>query len=81
MPFLFLPTLAGWNVKTTTEELLEVFKDFQPQYKSLLALAQDVTLWQMRVVPELPAWTRENACLLGDAAHATFPSEYLDQGM
>lgn len=52
---------------------MEVFKDFQPQYKSLLSLAQDVKLWQIRAVPKLATWTKGNACLLGDAAHATFP--------
>ncbi|KAK0206708.1 FAD/NAD(P)-binding domain-containing protein [Desarmillaria ectypa] len=68
----------GWNVPVTQEILLEFFKDYHPRFKRLLELADNIHLWQMRVVPQLETWINKRACLLGDSAHASLPT--LGQG-
>ncbi|KAK0482059.1 FAD/NAD(P)-binding domain-containing protein [Armillaria luteobubalina] len=68
----------GWNVPVTREDLLEFFGDYHPRFKRLLQLANNVHLWQMRVVPRLDTWINKRVCLLGDSAHASLPT--LGQG-
>ncbi|KAK0461975.1 FAD/NAD(P)-binding domain-containing protein [Desarmillaria tabescens] len=68
----------GWNVPVTQEKLLEFFKDYHPRFKRLLELADNIHLWQMRVVPRLETWINKRVCLLGDSAHASLPT--LGQG-
>ncbi|KAG7449471.1 FAD/NAD(P)-binding domain-containing protein [Guyanagaster necrorhizus] len=69
---------VGWNVPVTQESLLDFFKDYHPRFKRLLELADNVHLWQMRVVPRLETWINKRVCLLGDSAHASLPT--LGQG-
>ncbi|KAJ7059651.1 hypothetical protein C8F01DRAFT_1145259 [Mycena amicta] len=66
-----------WNITTTKSAFLSVYADFAPQYTAMLSLIPDtapVHLWQIRALPLLPRWTRGRAALIGDAAHATFPT-------
>ncbi|KAJ7734828.1 FAD/NAD(P)-binding domain-containing protein [Mycena metata] len=67
-----------WNAPVTQEELLDFFHDYHPRFKRLLTLADDIHIWQMRVVPPLRTWVNKRVCLLGDAAHASLPT--LGQG-
>ncbi|KAJ6554238.1 FAD/NAD(P)-binding domain-containing protein [Mycena capillaripes] len=69
----------SWYARVTREDVLEEYKDFGPQFKAFVELVTDpVNLWQMRALPVLPTWTKGRLALLGDAAHATFPT--LGQG-
>ncbi|KAJ7488282.1 FAD/NAD(P)-binding domain-containing protein [Mycena latifolia] len=69
----------NWNAPATKAELLSAFEDFGTQFTELLALVDGpVHLWQLRALPRLPTWTRGCTALIGDAAHATFPT--LGQG-
>ncbi|KAJ6517422.1 hypothetical protein C8R47DRAFT_1031902 [Mycena vitilis] len=64
-----------WNAPATKEELISVFSDFAPEYRSLLELVDGpVHLWQIRALPCLPTWINGRTALIGDAAHATFPT-------
>ncbi|KAJ7486821.1 FAD/NAD(P)-binding domain-containing protein [Mycena latifolia] len=68
-------TPADWNAPATKAELLRAFADFSPQFTELLALVDGpVHLWQIRALPCLPTWISGRAALIGDAAHATFPT-------
>ncbi|KAJ7035262.1 FAD/NAD(P)-binding domain-containing protein [Mycena alexandri] len=67
-----------WNAPVTQTELLDFFHDYHPRFKRFLALADDIHIWQMRVVPPLRTWVNKRVCLLGDAAHASLPT--LGQG-
>ncbi|KAJ7149950.1 FAD/NAD(P)-binding domain-containing protein [Mycena filopes] len=69
---------AAWNAPITQQQLLDFFHDYHPRFKRLLGLADDIHIWQMRVVPPLRTWVNKRVCLLGDAAHASLPT--LGQG-
>jgi salicylate hydroxylase len=64
------------NILASRDEMLDMFGDFDPKFLSLLDLAEDVGLWQLRTMPELPTWVNNKACLLGDSAHAMIPSMF-----
>lgn len=68
-------TKVGRNVASSKEELLEVFKSYDPKYKKWMSKAEDVRIWQLRTMPLLETWTRGKTALVGDAAHAMFPSK------
>ncbi|KAJ7484789.1 FAD/NAD(P)-binding domain-containing protein [Mycena galericulata] len=69
----------NWNALVTKEELVRAFDDFDAQLTALLELVEGpVHLWQIRALPCLPTWYNGHAAIIGDAAHATFPT--LGQG-
>ncbi|KAJ7485861.1 FAD/NAD(P)-binding domain-containing protein [Mycena latifolia] len=70
---------AAWSAPATVEDVVSKFQAFHPQYRDFLALAEEpILLWQLRALPLLPTWINGRSALLGDAAHATFPT--LGQG-
>ncbi|KAJ7304745.1 FAD/NAD(P)-binding domain-containing protein [Mycena albidolilacea] len=69
----------SWYSRVTREDVLREYKDFGPPFKAFIELAEDpINLWQLRAIPLLPTWTKARLALVGDAAHATFPT--LGQG-
>ncbi|KAJ6600878.1 hypothetical protein B0H10DRAFT_692113 [Mycena sp. CBHHK59/15] len=70
----------NWTQTATREELAQKLAGFHPSFMRVLDLpAEDSFLrWKLLALPELPTWVRGRAAILGDAAHATFPS--LGQG-
>ncbi|KAJ7255895.1 hypothetical protein C8J57DRAFT_1651221, partial [Mycena rebaudengoi] len=71
---------SKWTPTASREEVLEHFRGFHPNFLRLLEQpSKNAYLrWRLVALPELEAWTRGRAAILGDAAHATFPS--LGQG-
>ncbi|KAJ7123511.1 FAD/NAD(P)-binding domain-containing protein [Mycena epipterygia] len=70
---------VSWYARVTREDVLEEYKEFGPQFQAFIQLATNpINLWQLRVVPVLSTWTKGRLALLGDSAHATFPT--LGQG-
>ncbi|KAJ7816044.1 FAD/NAD(P)-binding domain-containing protein [Mycena olivaceomarginata] len=69
----------SWSTLTTRAEVLAEFHAYHPHFLRFLELAEDpILLWQLRALSILPTWVRGRAAILGDAAHATFPT--LGQG-
>jgi salicylate hydroxylase len=58
--------------------MAEIFADFHPSARALLAAAQEPSLWPLFDLPALDTWSRGCAVLIGDAAHPTLP--YAGQG-
>ncbi|KAJ7162797.1 hypothetical protein C8R43DRAFT_1063059 [Mycena crocata] len=64
-----------WNALVSKEELLSAFDDYHSKFTTFLSLVDEpVHLWQIRALPHLPTWIKGHAALIGDAAHATFPT-------
>ncbi|KZS90641.1 FAD/NAD(P)-binding domain-containing protein, partial [Sistotremastrum niveocremeum HHB9708] len=61
------------NAPSSKEDFLATFSDYAPQYKELIRLSRDVTLWPFLIWDPLPTWVNQRSCLIGDAAHAMFP--------
>ncbi|PLB48304.1 FAD/NAD(P)-binding domain-containing protein [Aspergillus steynii IBT 23096] len=70
----------GWNIAGSRDHLLEVYREFHPSMKALLAMADpaSIKLWRLLDRKPLATWVHAKACLLGDAAHPFLP--YQGQG-
>ncbi|KAJ6563878.1 hypothetical protein B0H19DRAFT_73365 [Mycena capillaripes] len=65
---------VDWNAEVPREAFLEAFEEFDDKFKALAVLAEKPGIWQLRKLPILPTWVKGNVALLGDAAHAMFPT-------
>ncbi len=68
----------GWSTQALQSELLPRFAQACDALALLLEAPAAWLKWQGADLPGIPRWARDNALLLGDAAHATLP--YLAQG-
>lgn len=68
-------TSSDWNQEASKEALLEVFKDFNPQVRKMLAKADPYTLrvWPLLDMETLPTWVDDRLAIIGDAAHPFLP--------
>jgi salicylate hydroxylase len=68
----------GWNTLAQRREVVPCFSRACDALTLLLEAPFSWLKWQGADLPELPRWSKQNALLIGDAAHATLP--YLAQG-
>jgi 2-polyprenyl-6-methoxyphenol hydroxylase-like FAD-dependent oxidoreductase len=68
----------GWGEPAPSREVLQGFQQVNDDLQAMLSEPTSWLRWRAADLPELPAWSKENLLLVGDAAHATLP--YLAQG-
>ncbi|KAF7350625.1 FAD/NAD(P)-binding domain-containing protein [Mycena sanguinolenta] len=52
----------------------EAFEGLCDRFKGLVDAARNPRTWQVRKLPVLPTWIKGNVAILGDAAHAMWPT-------
>ena len=72
-------SVAGddWNTTGNKTTLLEVYKDFAPEFRAILAKAEpeSLKLWKLWDMNDLPHWHHSRLVLIGDAAHPFLPHQ------
>jgi 2-polyprenyl-6-methoxyphenol hydroxylase-like FAD-dependent oxidoreductase len=65
----------GWNRGVSKETLLEVYRDFDHNVKTLLEMSDSTTLkvWTLLDMDRIPNWANGRLALIGDAAHPFLP--------
>ncbi|EPS29292.1 hypothetical protein PDE_04241 [Penicillium oxalicum 114-2] len=65
----------SYNQSISKETLLDVYKDFSPQVRKLLAKAdpESLKLWPLLDMASVPTWVKDRMALLGDAVHPFLP--------
>ncbi|KAK1705489.1 hypothetical protein BDP67DRAFT_623120 [Colletotrichum lupini] len=66
-----------WNKKGSIEQLLKVYKDFDPAVLQLIKKVNpdEVNVWQLLDMEAMPTWVNGKLALLGDAAHPFTPHQ------
>lgn len=59
------------TVEEMKEHMTQIFADFHPSPRALLAAAEDPSLWMLYDLPALETWSRGRTAIMGDAAHPT----------
>lgn len=68
----------SWTLPGDVEELREVYRDFHPDVRALLAACESVTKSALYVREPMAQWSRDRVTILGDAAHPMVP--FMAQG-
>ena len=71
-------TEEGWTLPGDPDELRDVYKDFHPEARALLAPCTEVTKSALHVREPMARWSTHHATLIGDAAHPMTP--FMAQG-
>ncbi|KAJ9144666.1 3-hydroxybenzoate 6-hydroxylase 1 [Pleurostoma richardsiae] len=68
------------DLSKNVTQLLDIYRDFGPAVNALLKLTDvnELKLWTLLDMKQLPSWTKEKVALAGDAAHPFLP--YQGQG-
>ncbi|KAH9909374.1 hypothetical protein F4778DRAFT_768240 [Xylariomycetidae sp. FL2044] len=66
-----------WNKQGSVEQILKVYRDFDPALKQLISKVDpaELKVWQLLDMDKLPSWTKGKLVLLGDAAHPFTPHQ------
>jgi salicylate hydroxylase len=72
-------TGEGWNVRGTTEEVLNDFQGWHEDVVSLISKIEVPYKWALALRPSMEAWSKGRCTLLGDACHPMVP--FLAQGV
>jgi 2-polyprenyl-6-methoxyphenol hydroxylase-like FAD-dependent oxidoreductase len=67
----------SWNTTGHQDQLLRIYKEFNPAMLALLNKADTNSLkvWKLLDMEVLPTWVNEKLALLGDAAHPFLPHQ------
>ncbi|OBT71041.1 hypothetical protein VF21_10624 [Pseudogymnoascus sp. 05NY08] len=65
----------GWNISTTSENLVATFPGLDPKIHKLFMNAEDIKMWRLYIHDEYPHWVKGRVALLGDAAHPMLPDQ------
>jgi len=68
----------GWNVRGTTEEVLNDFQGWHPDVQEMFARIDVPYKWALALRPAMDVWSKGRCTLLGDACHPMVP--FLAQG-
>jgi 2-polyprenyl-6-methoxyphenol hydroxylase-like FAD-dependent oxidoreductase len=70
-------TSDDWDTQATHKMLLDVYQEFAPAAKALIAKADAASLksWRLLDLPVLPTWSHARLVLIGDAAHPFLPHQ------
>jgi salicylate hydroxylase len=71
-------TVEGWNVRGTTEEVLNDFPGWHADVHALMSNIEVPYKWALALRPTMDAWSKGRCTLLGDACHPMLP--FLAQG-
>ena len=71
-------TVEGWNVRGTTEEMLNDFRGWHADLHALFRNIDAPYKWALALRPTMSAWSKGRCTLLGDACHPMVP--FLAQG-
>jgi salicylate hydroxylase len=71
-------TIEGWNVRGTTEEMLNDFHGWHPDLHALFRNIDVPYKWALALRPTMSVWSKGRCTLLGDACHPMVP--FLAQG-
>ncbi len=70
--------VEGWNVRGTTDEVLNDFRGWHPDVHALIRNIDVPYKWALALRPTMDAWSKGRCTLLGDACHPMVP--FLAQG-
>ncbi|KAJ6586093.1 hypothetical protein B0H19DRAFT_1369103 [Mycena capillaripes] len=65
---------VDWNAKVPMDSFRDAFEDFGEKFMPVVSAAEKPRIWQVRALRPIPTWIKGNVVLLGDAAHAMFPT-------
>ncbi|MBS0315767.1 MAG: FAD-dependent monooxygenase [Proteobacteria bacterium] len=68
----------SWTLPGDVLELREIYKDFHPEARALLAACREVTKSALYIREPMPNWSAGRITLLGDACHPMVP--FMAQG-
>jgi len=67
------PFEGRWVDIAPKQELLDNFKNFEPEVRQVLELCENPNRWALHVVKDLPTVALGNVAIIGDAAHGMAP--------
>jgi salicylate hydroxylase len=70
--------VEGWNVRGTTEEMLNDLRGWHPDLQTLFGNIEVPYKWALALRPTMDRWCKGRCTLLGDACHSMVP--FLAQG-
>ena len=65
--------VEGWNVRGTTEEVLNDIRGWHPDLQALFRNIDVPYKWALALRPTMQAWSKGRCTLLGDACHPMVP--------